>query len=152
MTRSTGSSSGGGSSSSAITTIYFWESLTGQKFQIRPLVKRSGGGGRSGRGGGVLPAQASRYCSLWCVFNHQSYYANKQVDERVGGCSFDLDDELLWRAMDEDEISRVVKASSSGSSSFALSPGSIDAHLAAEYIERELMILVERYRLDIGEL
>ncbi len=58
----------------------FWESLTGQRFVGKENVP---------------------YSRVSCVFNHESFYGNKQVDDRVSRCHFDLTDDQRWKAMDE---------------------------------------------------
>jgi len=44
-----------------------------------------------------------------CVFNHISFYGNIQPENLIGGCSFDLNNSLLWKAMDPSVITALVK-------------------------------------------
>lgn len=61
--------------------IIFWESLTGQKMAYDdPRVHRF-------------------YRTVGCVFNHKSFFANIQADDKVINTSWDLEDEYMWKAM-----------------------------------------------------
>lgn len=43
------------------------------------------------------------------MFNHQSFYANVQADDRVISTIFDLEDETLWKAMSSKLITEIPK-------------------------------------------
>jgi hypothetical protein len=75
------------------------------------------------------------------VFNHTSFYANIQADDRVISTMFDLDDESLWMAMSPkmiEELSTVPKAS--------LMQSTIDIYEQQKTLERIIKEKVVAYR------
>lgn len=145
MTRT---SEGGGQYQRPARVVYFWESLSGQRFRMRPHGT-SAGGKRA-----VLHPKASRYHSIGCVFSDRRLLANKQEDERVASCVFDLEDEALWRPMDEARLQAALQDPSSPPhrpNPFGLVPGSLDAVAAAEFMEAELRMRVSKLRVELGE-
>ena len=61
--------------------VDFWESLTGTKLASDdPRVHRF-------------------YRTVGSVFNHKSFFANIQSDDRVVNTEWDLEDQYLWKAM-----------------------------------------------------
>jgi len=71
-------------------TCVFWESLTGQRLDLALLESSK-----------QAQEQLATYRRVGCLFNHTSFFANKQVDDRVNRCSFDVADDSKWKAMDE---------------------------------------------------
>ena len=73
--------------------VTFWESLTGQRIPVDdPRVHRF-------------------YRKVGCVFNHQSFYANIQVDDIVANTSWDLHNEGMWKAMAPEMLGGLVGTS-----------------------------------------
>lgn len=71
----------------------FWESLTGQRILIDdPRVHRF-------------------YRKVGCVFNHQSFYANIQIDDVVANTSWDLSNESHWKAMAPEMLGGLIGSS-----------------------------------------
>ena len=103
----------------------FWECLTGQRFEISdPRIHRF-------------------YRTIGSVFNHRSFYANIQADDRVISTIFDLDDDSLWMAMKPrmiEELQSVPKAS--------LMPSTIDIHEEQNKLEKVLKEKVAAYRAN----
>jgi centrosomal protein CEP76 len=61
--------------------VLFWESITGQRFELDdPMVMKF-------------------YKTIDAVFNHRSYYANMQPDNKVINTIFDLENSGKWKAM-----------------------------------------------------
>lgn len=131
MTRS---GSGSGSSGAACA---FWESLSGQTYE---LGGSSHGGGLSGGGGG------HPYLSLACVFSHETYYANTQPSCALDHAfSFDLTDTAAWKAM-ECGILRTVTAMPQS----PLAPSPLADHAAlAVASEAALRTLVDQHRASL---
>lgn len=72
--------------------IQFWESLTGQKLDVEdPRVHRF-------------------YRTVGCIFNHKSFYANIQADDRVINTNWNLEDEYMWKGMVQSYISLLPPA------------------------------------------
>lgn len=66
--------------------VMFWESLTGQKLSLAdPWIHRF-------------------YWTIGCIFNQHGFYANIQADDRVVSTIFELEDDALWKKMDEAQI------------------------------------------------
>jgi len=103
----------------------FWECLTGQRFDLSdPRIHRF-------------------YRTIGCLFNHESFYANIQADDRVISTIFDLDDETLWKAMSGKMISdleTVPKAS--------LMPSKIDIYDEQKTLEKVLKEKIVAYRAN----
>ncbi len=85
--------------SSGLKIVYFWESLTGQRFES----------------GNIYiyiyihyelddPRVHKFYKTIGCIFNHKSFYGNIQADDRVPNTAFDLENESLWKSMAPDYI------------------------------------------------
>jgi hypothetical protein len=75
------------------------------------------------------------------VFNHTSFYANIQADDRVISTMFDLDDESLWMAMSPkiiEELKTVPNAS--------LMQSTIDIYEQQKTLERIIKEKVVTYR------
>jgi len=101
----------------------FWESLTGQRIE-NPHKNSS-----------------SSYLSIGCAFNHESFYANKQKDDRVAGCSFHFLDDRCWKGMD----GRLLKALKH-QRQVTLLPPKLDPSAVAQAIESALKGLIHSYR------
>ena len=66
--------------------VTFWETLTGQKLKLSdPRIHRF-------------------YRTIGSVFNNKQFFANVQPDDRVISTLFDLEDDGLWKTMDEAQI------------------------------------------------
>lgn len=66
--------------------VMFWESLTGQKLSLAdPRIHRF-------------------YWTIGCIFNQHGFYANIQADDWVVSTIFELEDDALWKKMDEAQI------------------------------------------------
>lgn len=50
------------------------------------------------------PTVGGFFKTVGCVFNHRSFYANLQAEDRVSKVSWDLDNERHWKAMDQSRI------------------------------------------------
>ncbi|XP_059832580.1 centrosomal protein of 76 kDa isoform X3 [Hypanus sabinus] len=125
--------------------VVFWESLTGCRYVHQPvnpddppLVEQ--------------PKRAYPYCSIGCLFNHQSFYANCQPSDTVELCHFDLNDESKWKPMSTEAIRSVCAPGSS----ISLPPfpplcaPMIDAAVASNEIELALRGLISEHRKDLG--
>ncbi|XP_072902902.1 centrosomal protein of 76 kDa isoform X1 [Hemitrygon akajei] len=125
--------------------VVFWESLTGCRYVHQPvnpddppLVEQ--------------PKRAYPYCSIGCLFNHQSFYANCQPSDTVELCHFDLNDESKWKPMSTEAIRSVCAPGSS----ISLPPfpplcaPTIDAAVASNEIELALRGLISEHRKDLG--
>lgn len=103
----------------------FWETLTGQRFELSdPRIHRF-------------------YRTIGCVFNHKSFYANIQADDRVISSIFDLEDESLWMSMSPkmlDELTTVPKAS--------LMPSTLDVYEEQKTLEKVLKEKIVTYRAN----
>lgn len=101
-------SGGSSSSSTSKPRVVFWETLTGQRYPHRLLsASRSGTGSSSSSAGSPSSANPSvdsettpNYQVIGCVFNHRSFYANKQANDSVALCNFSFEDERCWKGMD----------------------------------------------------
>uniref|UniRef100_A0A7S2S781 CEP76 C2 domain-containing protein n=1 Tax=Mucochytrium quahogii TaxID=96639 RepID=A0A7S2S781_9STRA len=112
--------------------VLFWESLTGQTLDRQTLVGRDGA------------KPNCPYRRVDCVFNHRTFYANKQLKEsRVSGCNFNFADDLQWKAMDE----RLIQ-SLSWNRSCPLRESRLDVFEVAARIENELKGLIESERAE----
>ena len=103
--------------------IGFWESLTGQRISLGTVVTNS------------------QYRRIGCMFNHEEFYANKQLDDSVVACCFDLQNDLHWKSMDQ----RLLKAMQH-KSTFTLLPPVINHAEVSEAIESALRGLIAAYR------
>ncbi|XP_062896947.1 centrosomal protein of 76 kDa isoform X2 [Mobula hypostoma] len=125
--------------------VVFWESLTGCRYVHQPvnpddppLVEQ--------------PKRVYPYCSIGCLFNHQSFYANCQPSDTVELCHFDLNDESQWKPMSTEAIRSVCAPGSS----ISLPPfpplcaPTIDAAVASNEIELALRGLISEHRKDLG--
>eukprot|EP00041_Stephanoeca_diplocostata_P039299 m.1608631 g.1608631 ORF g.1608631 m.1608631 type:complete len:141 (-) comp25364_c0_seq5:4740-5162(-) len=79
--------------------MIFWESLTGEKW-VHP---------RAVAGARVRLPHA--FCTIGCVFNHESFFANIQPSDFLDECSVDLNKPALWKAMSRDAIASLTQAS-----------------------------------------
>jgi hypothetical protein len=100
----------------------------------------------------VLHPKATRYHSIGCVFSPSRLLANKQPDDRVAACVFDLEDDSLWRPMDEARLQALLRPATSLAADhhMALSPGTVDPIAAAEFLESELKMRVAKLRVNLG--
>ena len=73
--------------------ITFWESLTGTKIDSDD------------------PRAHRLYSKVGCVFNHQTFFANIQADDRCVNTNWNLKDEYSWKAMDPGYIN-IIKPNS----------------------------------------
>lgn len=129
--------------------VHFWESLSGQRFRMRPHSAPSTHGAK--KGPSVLHPKATRYHSIGCVFSPSRLLANKHEDDRVSACVFDLDDDRYWRAMDENRLHALLHPTTSlCPSHMALRPGTVDPLAAAEFLESELRLRVSKLRVNLG--
>jgi centrosomal protein CEP76 len=105
MTRG-GSGSGSGEPAGAAGAIVFWESLTGQRWELdtSPAARAKHA---AGVGGAASHSNASSFpfASVHCVFNHRSFYANAQLDDSVHLVDWRLELPASWKAMNERAIS-----------------------------------------------
>ncbi|GBG32242.1 Centrosomal protein of 76 kDa [Hondaea fermentalgiana] len=81
-------------------TCTFWESLTGHRVVMAP---------RRDVESAAQTALRQSYRRIACAFNHESFYANKQRDDRTEHCSFNVLDDMRWKAMDERLIAAIQK-------------------------------------------
>lgn len=54
------------------------------------------------------------YRTVGCVFNHKSFFANIQTDDKVINTSWDLEDEYMWKAMNRTKISKLQPSNGYG--------------------------------------
>ncbi|CAK9003009.1 Centrosomal protein of 76 kDa (Cep76) [Durusdinium trenchii] len=112
-----------------------WESLTGQRIpreQLRNDLDDSDAG----------EALAGRaYRRIGCMFNNKSFYANKQLDDRVATCSLDVGDDMKWKAMDERLIAALRR-----NPPLPLREPTVQVHAVADAIERVLRDLITSER------
>ena len=102
----------------------FWESLTGQRFDLSdPRIHRF-------------------YRTIGCIFNNESFYANIQADDRVISTIFDLDDDSLWMPMKPKilEFSPVSETT--------LMPSTVDVYEEQRLLERMLKEKVVAFRAN----
>ena len=64
---------------------------------------------------------ASRYATLACVFNHESFFANAQPSDRIADCSFDLKHVSSWLPVDKTQIATLRAAAPASGGAAALS-------------------------------
>ena len=76
--------------SSQLFIVTFWESLTGQRFEVDD------------------PRVSKFYKTINCVFNNKSFYANSQSDDRVSYTEFDFSNDLFWKSMSSAQISQIL--------------------------------------------
>jgi centrosomal protein CEP76 len=99
--------------------VIFWEALTGQKMAVDdPRVHRF-------------------YRSIGCVFNHQSFFANVQQDDRVSNVSWDFEDEYMWKAMSRAMINTLQPANGVGYLMPSMSVTAADEEKMLEKILRD---------------
>jgi len=72
--------------------IQFWESLTGQKMDYDD------------------PRAHRLFRTIGCVFNHKSFFANVQADDRVVNTNWKFEDEFMWKAMQASYINLLPPA------------------------------------------
>jgi len=106
----------------------FWESLTGHRIDIT--------GPRA-----AVNKLSRSYKRIGCMFNHASFFANKQLDDRVISCNFDVSNDLYWKSMDERLIEPLKRMHA-----LPLLPCKLDTISVANEIENSLrgLIAVER--------
>lgn len=108
-----------------ISSVTFWESLTGQKFKLgNPKINRF-------------------YRSIGWVFNDKLFFANIQPDDQVKNTIFDLEDATLWKSMDTvliKALPRVPVAS--------LMPPEIDSIEEEKALEKALKIKINGLRFS----
>ncbi|CAM9785873.1 unnamed protein product [Phaeothamnion confervicola] len=150
--------------------VVFWESLTGQRYQLatpgartpataastkarRTAPGRAGpgqsstGGARSSGGSGGLAVRAvaaHHFRTVSAMFNGESFLANKQDDDRISRTLFDLGDARLWKRMDPARLA-VLPADNA---EVVLMPPTVDPVRCAEAVEMELRALVAAERDD----
>ncbi|CAM9826813.1 unnamed protein product [Chrysoparadoxa australica] len=154
--------------------VVFWESLTGQRYDVSPPVKA--GPRTKGR-------KKHHFDSVSCMFNDTAFYANKQPDERIthvgveqslplpnfitassrqAGCScnaihstypthpwqtlMDLGDDKRWKCMGPS----LIKALPKEVTQVSLLPSTVDVHSAAKALEMELKLLIGDHRESLG--
>ena len=103
--------------------IAFWESLTGQRISLSTVVNNS------------------QYRKIGCLFNHEEFYANKQLDDSVVGCRFDVGNDLHWKCMDE----RLLRAMQR-KTTFRLLPPATNQAEVSEALESSLRGLIAAFR------
>ena len=54
------------------------------------------------------------YRTVGCVFNHKSFFANIQADDKVINTSWDMEDEYMWKAMNRQKIGKLQPANGYG--------------------------------------
>ena len=54
------------------------------------------------------------YRTVGCVFNHKSFFANIQADDKVINTSWDMEDEYMWKAMNRQKIGKLQPANGFG--------------------------------------
>ena len=84
---------------------------------------------------------SSRFQSIGCLFNHQSFYGNVQRDDLVSSCVFDVKNPLLWKGMDPSLLKRMTKISSPHLIHIPQDLSALEHSLTSA-----LKVLVERYR------
>ncbi|CAH8464457.1 unnamed protein product [Heterobilharzia americana] len=79
--------------------ITFWDSITGCRYiHIAGCCNQT-----------IYP---SPFCTIGCIYNHTSFYANIQSTDKVMDCLFNLKDSSKWRSMSSEVIQTVHKHSS----------------------------------------
>lgn len=119
-------------------SISFWDGTTGQRF-----LHVSADPDTHEVAGLLHP-----YRSLDCLFNHESFYANVQVDNRVPLVDFNLENPRKWKKMDPAAITALHY-----SRPFDHSPRGVkirgcvgDPNIQAASLEAVLTELIEDYR------
>lgn len=74
----------------------FWDPATGEHIDVAAAAASRD------------PRLGKRYLTLNCVFNHREFYANIQMDDRLGHTSLTLDDPKSWKPMDRQQLQLVL--------------------------------------------
>uniref|UniRef100_A0A8C5GID0 Centrosomal protein of 76 kDa n=1 Tax=Gouania willdenowi TaxID=441366 RepID=A0A8C5GID0_GOUWI len=125
-------------------SITFWESLTAHRYLHRPIDPDA-------PPLAPQPKRSSHYCTVGCVFNHQTFLANCQPSDAVELCVFDFQVESRWKAMSKEALKSVC-APGSTTSLPPLPPlcaPSLDPAAASNMLELEMRYLVSEHRKDL---
>jgi centrosomal protein CEP76 len=71
------------------------------------------------------------------VFNHQSFFANVQQDDRVSNVSWDFEDEYMWKSMSRQMINNLQPANGVGYLMPSLNVSAADEEKTLEKILRD---------------
>ena len=108
--------SSGAPGGAAASGIVFWESLTGQRFELdnseaqkalhHAGLGHSAAGAAAHTGAGGLAARAGvspafPFHRVHCLFNHRSFYANAQLDDDVHLIDWRLEMPSAWKSMND---------------------------------------------------
>ncbi|CAL1610487.1 unnamed protein product [Knipowitschia caucasica] len=125
-------------------SVTFWESLTAHRYlhqaidpDAPPLVQQ--------------PKPSHPYCTVGCVFNHQSFLANCQPSDAVELCVFDFQNQSRWKAMSDDALKSVCSPGSNTSLPPVppLTAPTLDPAAVSNQLELELRYLISEHRKDL---
>ncbi len=85
--------------------VVFWESLTGQRFELdtssASRARHAAGVGGAGAAAGQHASPSFPFSTVHCVFNARSFYANSQLDDSVHLLDWRLEHPAAWKSMNE---------------------------------------------------
>ena len=107
--------------------LMFWESVLGQRYSIND------------------PKITERYQTVNCVFNNKEFYANLQLDDRVGKTSLNFADKKCWRSINK----KIIDALLPWNMDIRFTePDNIDQEEEEKILEAKLKDLIRSYRAE----
>jgi len=102
----------------------FWESLTGERYSVNS------------------PLSLKRYHTINCVFNDKEFYANLQLDDRVGRTELNFQDKKCWKSISKKTIDLLLP----WNMNLLFADPNIDREKEEHKLEEELRGLIRQYR------
>jgi CEP76 C2 domain/Transglutaminase-like superfamily len=155
--------------------VTFWESLTGQRYDVSPQHVHSASSGAVSSSSAAQKRQqqqqqqqqrppltkASRssssssssskhhhFYSVACMFSARSLYANKQPDARLSHTVLDLSDARLWKCLDSSRLAALPHEHTD----LALLRSQLDSVTAGASLEAALRQLLTAHRATVAGL
>jgi CEP76 C2 domain/Transglutaminase-like superfamily len=153
--------------------VTFWESLTGQRYDVSPQHVQSASSGavssssaaqkwqqqqqqrpplrQSSRSSSSSSSSSSKhhhFYSVACMFSARSLYANKQPDARLSHTVLDLSDARLWKCLDSTRLAALPHEHTD----LALLRSQLDSITAGASLEAALRQLLTAHRATVAGL
>jgi centrosomal protein CEP76 len=106
--------------------VVFWESLSGRRHPHPPTD-----------GGAPSP-----FRTIACAFNHASFFANVQSDDRITACSLAFEDATCWKSLDP----ALIRTLTPLPQAVLTAPSIVDRVGCEERVEAELRRHIEEHR------
>lgn len=148
---------GGGGGGEGSGGVVFWESLTGQRFELdQSAAQRAlhaaglGSNGAPAASGSSSSSPASSsfpFHRIHCLFNHRQFFANAQLEDEVHMVDWRLEHPAAWKAMNERAIDVLPRRAQIFLRAPVLQP-----MIEEKNLERKMRELVANYRREYANV